>query len=170
MYRFLERHWSSQLGLIGLMFALMQFSLVFYSGSTLAQEVAVVRVPVPRQIIYPGQSIEPSMIAWRIWRGRGALKGVARQLDDLVGKIARNTLLPSRIIFTAALREPFIVDKGQVVGLFFKLGGIEIHSKGIAHQAGVVGEMVRVQNVDSGRVISGTIQSDGSVRVGGHHK
>ncbi len=127
---------------------------------------AGLRVPVPRQTIYPGQRIQPNMLSWRIWRGKGKLSGIAQGRHELVGKVARSTLLPNRLVYIAALREPHLVDIGQVDGLYFKLGGIEIRSKGISQQAGSVGAFVRVQNIDSGRLISGVVQTDGSVRVG----
>ncbi len=141
--------------------------LIGEPGRAYAEE-AVLRVVVPRQTIYPGQSIRPEMLSSRIWRGRGGLEGIARHPRDLIGKVSRSTLLPNRIIFTAALRKPHTVVKGQIVRLFFKLDGIEIHSKGIARQAGAVGAFVRVQNLDSGRLISGMVQSNGSIQVGGH--
>lgn len=142
--------------------------LVFALSCVAAQaQRSGLRVPVPRLTIYPGQRIQPGMLAWRVWRGKGRLNGIAQHSEELVGKVARSTLLPNRLIYVAALREPFLVDKGQVVGLYFKLGGIEIRSKGIAQQAGAAGAFVRVQNIDSGRLISGVVQRDGSVRVGG---
>lgn len=136
-------------------------------GERAAAQEAGVRVPVPRQTIYPGQRIQAAMIAWRAWRGRRNLAGLVTAKDALIGKVARSTLLPNRAIYIAALREPHAVDKGQMVGFFFKLNGIEIYGKGIAQQSGAVGAYVQVENVDSGRVISGTVQRDGSVRVGG---
>ncbi len=62
---------------------------------------------------------------------------------------------------------PVLNDKGQIVGLYFKFSGIEIHGKGIAQQAGAAGAFVQVQNIDSGRMVAGVVQRDGSVRVGG---
>jgi flagella basal body P-ring formation protein FlgA len=34
-------------------------------------------------------------------------------------------------------------------------------------QAGALGAMIQVRNIDSGKVIVGLVQADGSVRVGG---
>ena len=144
-----------------------QFVAAYAERVGIAQRKGL-RIPVPRQTIYPGQRIHPAMLAWRRWRGRGDLSGVATVNRDLLGKVARSTLLPNRIIYIATLREPFAVNKGQMVSLFLKYGGIEIYSKGIAQQSGAVGTFVEVQNVDSGRTISGTVQGDGSIRVGGH--
>lgn len=163
MHRLWQQCWLSRRLWIGFLMAGLVFT-AFYDAAQ-AQRSGL-RVPVPRQTIYPGQRIQPSMLSWRIWRGKGNLSGIAQGRHELVGKVARSTLLPNRLVYIAALREPFLVDKGQVVGLYFKLGGIEIRSKGIAQQAGAVGAFVRVQNIDSGRLISGIVQTDGSVRVG----
>lgn len=165
----INRFWQS--GALRRRIVLAFLFLVWPGGHLLSERAAAqqtgVRVPVPRQTIYPGQRIHADMIAWRIWRGRRNLSGLVTEEDVLIGKVARSTLLPNRAIYIAALREPHAVDKGQMVGLFFKLNGIEIYGKGIAQQSGAVGAYVQVQNVDSGRLISGTVQRDGSVRVGG---
>lgn len=164
MRRLWQQCWiSRRIGIVSLVAALLVGPVV----DTAVAQRAGVRVPVLRQTLYPGQRIQPGMLAWRVWRGSANLSGVARASDDLVGKVARSTLLPNRLVFTAALREPHVVDKGQIVGLYFKFSGIEIHGKGIAQQAGVVGAFVQVRNIDSGRMIAGTVQRDGSVRVGG---
>ena len=164
MHRLWQQCWISRCVAFG---ALLGVFVIGVAIDTAAAQRAGIRVPVLRQTLYPGQRIQPGMLAWRIWRGSANLSGVARASHDLVGKVARSTLLPNRLIYQAALREPHLVDKGQIVGLFFKFSGIEIHGKGIAQQAGAVGAFVQVQNIDSGRMVAGTVQRDGSVRVGG---
>ena len=163
MHRLWQQCWLSRRVCIGPLLA--GFLIGTFPDAAHAQRSGL-RIPVPRQTIYPGQRIQPSMLSWRLWRGKGNLTGIAQGSHELVGKVARSTLLPNRIVYIAALREPYAVDKGQIVGLYFKFGGIEIRSKGIAQQAGAIGAFVRVQNVDSGRLISGIVQNDGSVRVG----
>jgi len=48
----------------------------------------------------------------------------------------------------------------------FAEGGLMISTYGSALQAGAVGDVIPVRNLESGLTVSGTIEDDGSVRVG----
>jgi len=51
--------------------------------------------------------------------------------------------------------------------LIFEQDGLVIETYAAALQAGSAGDVISVRNIDSGMTISGTVQTDGSVRVGG---
>lgn len=51
--------------------------------------------------------------------------------------------------------------------LIYADGGLLIMTTGAALQDGSIGEVVRVRNTDSGVTVSGAVQPDGSVKVGG---
>ncbi len=59
------------------------------------------------------------------------------------------------------------MTNGAKVRVVFEQDGLVIETYAAALQAGGVGEVISVRNLDSGLTISGTIQADGSVRVGG---
>jgi flagella basal body P-ring formation protein FlgA len=125
--------------------------------------------PVPNVTIYPGQSIKADTIVLREFPAnflavRGAL---VENREEIVGKIARRTLLPGVPIPAIAIGEPKLVLNGAKVRIIYDEEGISITTYGSALQAGSVGERVAVRNADSGAIITGTIDSDGSVRVGG---
>ena len=86
---------------------------------------------------------------------------------DLVGKVARRTLLPGRPIPSIAVEEPRAVSTGGQVQLVYQQDGLTIVTTGQALQNGYVGQVVQVRNLDSGLVVSGVVQSDGAVRVNG---
>jgi flagella basal body P-ring formation protein FlgA len=124
-------------------------------------------LPVPSITIYPRDVITDGMledreIAFRPLSG-GAL--VASR-DDLVGKVARQTLLPGAPVPVHAVEEPRLVDIGRQVKLVFSEGGVTIVTSGQALQPGRVGDLVRARNLDSGATIAGIVQADGSIRVG----
>ncbi len=85
----------------------------------------------------------------------------------IVGKIARRTLLPGAPIPWNAVTEPKAVLNGAKIRIVFEEGGLNITTYGAALQSGSVGEIISVRNLDSGYTVTGTVQSDGSVRVGG---
>lgn len=127
-----------------------------------------VLLPVPRVTIYPGQVIEKGMLVERAFRSGSAEQAVATPSSDgLIGKVARQTLLPGRPVTQAALRAPHAITQGQAAMVIFQSGALTITGSAIALQSGATGDVVSVRNVDSGRIIKGTIGSDGAVHVGG---
>ncbi len=142
-------------------------AVVLTMAAALPVNAGQVMLPVPRITIYPGQVIEAGMLVERPFRSGGAEQGVATPTPDaLIGKVARQTLLPGRPITQSDLREPHAITQGQSTLIVFKSGGLTITGSGIALQAGATGDPVSVRNVDSGRIIKGTVGSDGAVHVG----
>ena len=85
----------------------------------------------------------------------------------IVGKMARLTLLPGHAIPFAGVSNRKLVANGAEVKLVYAEGGLLIVTSGAALQDGSIGDVVRVRNSDSGVTVSGAVQPDGSVRVGG---
>jgi flagella basal body P-ring formation protein FlgA len=123
-------------------------------------------LPVARVTIYPGDRINDSMLEERSFAlGAGSEGAIAISKDALLGKVARRTLLPGQPILSIAVDSPRIVQIGTQVKIVFSEGGTLIVAYGVAQQAGAVGELIRVRNQDSGLMVSGRIQADGSIRV-----
>lgn len=123
-------------------------------------------LPVPRAVIYPGETIEEEMLEERGFSsGAGAEGAVAASKQAVVGKIARRTLLPDRPIPMFAVDSPRVVSVNSSVKIVYADGGLTIVAYGSALQAGGIGDFIRVRNQDSGLVVTGRIQADGSVRV-----
>jgi flagella basal body P-ring formation protein FlgA len=125
--------------------------------------------PVPAITIYPGDMIRESYLVDRDFAGNPMAPrgGVIESRDELVGKLARRTLLPGVPIPVNAVTEPNTIANGTKVRVVFHQNGLTIETYAIALQAGKVGEAISVRNPDSGMTISGVVQADGSVRVGG---
>jgi flagellar basal body P-ring formation protein FlgA len=123
--------------------------------------------PVPRIVIYPGETISSSMVEERRLVAAPATRDMfVTSWEQVVGKMARRTLLPGQAIALTALREPDVVKSGKPVTLSFQSGGLVITSNGTAMQAGTVGDVVSAQTQDSGVVVRGTVQADGTLRLG----
>jgi flagella basal body P-ring formation protein FlgA len=124
-------------------------------------------LPVPAVTIYPGDTINESMLKDRTfpenYRYRTA---VIESPRVLVGKMARRTLLPGEPIPMNAVDDPKLVTRGVQTQIMFEEGGLSIMGTGIPLQSGTLGETVQVKNVDSGRIITGRVQSDGRIRIG----
>jgi flagella basal body P-ring formation protein FlgA len=107
------------------------------------------------------------MLVERAFRSESADQAAAMpSRASLVGKVARQTLLPGRPVTQAALREPHAITQGQTTLVIFQSGALTITGNAIALQSGATGDVVSVRNVDSGRTIKGKIGADGAVHVG----
>ncbi len=127
---------------------------------------AAERRPVAVATIYPGQLIRDAMIADADFPDAVAGSSFATSHAQLVGKVARRTLLPGQAIPTNAVGEPKLVAVGAMVRVIYEEDGLVISTYASALQAGVVGDLVSLRNLESGLIVSGTVQADGSVHVG----
>lgn len=87
-------------------------------------------------------------------------------LDQAVGKVARKTLLPGKPILVSALGEPSLVTRGIPAPLVFTAGTLTITAMGTPLESGVAGDFIKVRNVDSGIIVSGTVLANGRIQVG----
>lgn len=132
-----------------------------------APALAAPRVyPAPAQVIYPGEKIDDAMLA-DVSAANDAPFDAVVSRADLVGKVARRTLLPGQPISSFAVEAPRAVSVGAQVRLIYRQDGLNIATTAQALQNGYVGQVVQVRNLDSGQVVTGAVQPDGSVRVNG---
>ena len=134
------------------------------AGSVLA---ANLDLPVPRVTIYPGDTISADQITDRAFLAHTVNR--ASVFDDrqaLVGKVARRTLLPGQPVQVNAIRDAYLVNQGKTSLVVFQNAGLTITTQAVALDNGVAGEVVKLRNPDSGVVIQGTVERDGTVRLG----
>jgi flagella basal body P-ring formation protein FlgA len=132
-----------------------------------ATRAAAENLPVAAMTIYPGQAISEDMLTEQAFTdGTSAAYPVVATAGEIVGKVARRTLLPGKLIARVAVGEPDIVGRGTIVRAVLSTGGLQMRTAVVALQAGGLGAVIQVRNVDSGKVITGVVQADGTVRVG----
>ena len=139
--------------------------LALLSGAlpALAQEIVL----VPNRVVYPGETVNADALREvTLKQGKQAPEAVVISLADIEGKIASRTLLPGRYIPVRSLREAYLVEQGAAVEMVFVAGSLTISASAVTLQAGSAGDLVKVRNIDSGKVLSGTVMADGSVRIG----
>nr|WP_237370991.1 flagellar basal body P-ring formation chaperone FlgA [Rhizobium sp. SL42] len=130
-------------------------------GAALAQGTAV----VPTQIIYPGETISAAQVNEVEVTNPNLTGGYARTKAEVVGMVSKRTLLPGRTIPTSGLREAFAIKRGASVRLTFAIGNMVISAAGTPMVDATVGEVIKVRNIDSGTIVTGTVMADGTVQV-----
>lgn len=143
--------------------AMIIATTAFASVPALAADV----VFVPNRTIYPGETVTADALREIVLKpGRKIPSAVAFRVEDLDGKIARRTLLPDRYVPENSLREAFLVEQGAPVQVLLQAGALEITATAICLQSGSVGDLVKVRNMDSGKVYTAIVTGNGRVRVG----
>ena len=136
------------------------------AAKSAANEAAGEVVLIPSRVIYPGETIGPDALrAVTLMVGRQKPDAVATRAQELDGKVAKRTLLPGRYIPTSAIREAWLVEQGAAVQVFFTAGTLTISATAVTLQPGSAGDLVKVRNIDSGKILSGTVMADGTIRV-----
>lgn len=123
---------------------------------------------VPSITIYPGDVIQESYLDDRDFSTDPVMSKSAGMSTraEILGKVARRTLLPGLPIPLNAVATPAVVTPGAKVRILFEEGPLRITAFGIALQTGSTGDTISVRNVSSGLTVSGTVRADGSVHVG----
>ena len=138
------------------------------AGARAASAGESVTAPAPRVVIYPGDLIREDMLFdIEVDKAVGSTTATALDRRALIGKMARQTLLPGRTIPASAVAAPRLVRNGAEVELVFAEGGLRIVTNGSALQEGGVDDLIKVRNLESGVTVTGVVQADGSVRVKG---
>lgn len=129
--------------------------------NAVAQPTAV----VPQNMIYPGETISSDMVKLVDVINPNLKPGYAKVIAQVDGLVTTKTLLPGRTIPVSALRQAYLVERGETVKLVYSANGIILTAQAIALQNGALGEMVRARNVDSGLTILATIMADGNLKA-----
>ncbi len=122
--------------------------------------VVVARQPLPR-----GHLISAADLAAEDRDVTRSVRGYFTNPAVLVGQRVKSPLLPGSIITPAVLEADKFVRRGQTVTLMVQSGGIEIAMAGKALADGALNQRIKVENLNSGRVVEGIVRSKEHVEV-----
>jgi flagella basal body P-ring formation protein FlgA len=123
-------------------------------------EVVVASQPLPRGIEITAQHVS---------RSRKDVSdlhaGYFTALEQVIGKIATKPIKPGDVLTPQRLKAPLLVRRGEDVTIIAAVGGLEVRSKGTALADAAQGETVNVRNLQSKRVVQGTVISAATVGI-----
>lgn len=91
--------------------------------------------------------------------------GYFTDLKKILGLAVSRQLAPGTAITDSILKKPVLVKRGKTVNIVAQIGGIEVTVPGIAQQDGSEGQLIRVQNANSKKVITGLVVDAATVRA-----
>ena len=124
------------------------------------RDVATATRSLPQNHILTGQDIV--LQRQDINRFSGAYLSVP---EALIGKQLKRPVQLGKPILTHMLKNPRLIQRGQLVTLLARNSSVEVRMEGKALMDGAAGERIRVTNLRSNRVLEGVLIEDGTVLV-----
>lgn len=91
--------------------------------------------------------------------------GYFTDTTKIFGLTARRALNPGMIITNSAVVKPVVIKQGATVNILARVGSMEVTSAGQALQDGIEGQLIRVQNINSTKIISAKVIDGTTVQV-----
>lgn len=85
--------------------------------------------------------------------------------DEAIGQIVKRRISVSQVVTSAQLEQPVMVERGQSVLMVARMNGIEASTTGEAMKQGRKGDVIRVRNISSQRIVDAMVVSPGVVRI-----
>lgn len=124
-------------------------------------------IPVPKNIVYAGQAISGQLLRDRsVPTGYLSRVSVFTRHSDVVGKVAKTTLMPGRPIPVNYVTEPDVVKVNQRALMRYEISGLKITAEVSPLNSAQVGGQVRARNLQTGIIVYGTAQKDGTIVAG----
>ncbi len=90
---------------------------------------------------------------------------IVLDIKSLIGKQLKTSLKAGTVLRTCYIEDPIIVKNNSLVEIIAKNEKLIVRTKGKALQNGRIGEMIKVQNLSSKKVIVGKVVSASEVEV-----
>lgn len=137
-----------------------------WEGYVRIQQKVFSQVVVAVRPIRRGQMIEASDLRVErknISNNRGDVYLV--EPEQVVGQQAVRPIGRGETLRAGVVAKPADVAEGGKVVLVYKKGSLVLHAPGVAMVKGKTGQYIPVRNLQSGKIIYGTLQDDETVRV-----
>lgn len=139
-------------------------ALALLAGAARADDLLL---PVPTVTIYPGDTVKAAMLRIQAYpENFKARTAVVDAPMAIVGRVARRMLLPGEPVPVNAIDDPRLVSRGTPTQIVFEEHGLLITAVGAPLQNGGLGDVIRVRNTDTNRIVLGTVMADGRIRTG----
>lgn len=116
--------------------------------------------------VRPGTTLTPDMTVSVVDRVAGEVR-LERlpTVNDLAGARSRALLQAGVVIEEWMIERAAVVRSGETVGVRAVVGGVEARGVARASERGVIGSIIRLVNLQSGRAIKGRVVGKGEVEV-----
>ncbi|MBZ0217162.1 MAG: flagellar basal body P-ring formation chaperone FlgA, partial [Fimbriimonadaceae bacterium] len=129
------------------------------------QAIETVRIPVLLRDIGRDEIIQAGDIQYRMIARREIITGTMQMDSDVIGMAARRGLQAGRPLRLEDIEPPKLVRRNMPVVIVYQHKGMTLSVRGRAIADGALGELVRVMNIRSNRIVEGIVSGHGRVSI-----
>lgn len=122
-------------------------------------------VVVADRLIDKNQILLPQDLRYERMDASKLSPGYFTDIGRVAGLMVRRSLTPGAIVNNRSLEKPVVVKRGNHVTILARVGEIEVRTAGQAMQDGGAGDMIRVQNFVSKKILSARVLDAITVQV-----
>ena len=127
--------------------------------------IEMIEVPALRRRMVPGDVIHERDIEWLSLRADRIARNAVRDVANLVGKSPRRPIRAGAAVLGNELREPILVPRNSLVTIRLQTARMILTAQGRAMEPGAMGDVIRVMNTKSNKIISAGVTDSGAVEV-----
>lgn len=122
------------------------------------------QVPVASRSLNAGDVVDESDLTWE-WRDASQIRGSVPNRQEIAGRSVRMNISSGEVVYESRLVRNVLVNRGDRVRISITSGGLLVSAVGIAQEAGVKGQTIKVINQDSRKEIFATVTDSKAVEV-----
>jgi len=123
-------------------------------------------IPVLNKRIYKGHIIqEEDIITRKVEFSLDKFSNIITQDKKLIGKESKAILYSKRFIKSNMIINPYDIRKKDMVNIIFKSDLIQLRVKGKALESGRIGDIIKIENIDSKKIVLAKIITKKSTLV-----
>jgi len=123
------------------------------------------KVLISKKIIRKGEEIKKEDVGERITDISCLSKDVILDLNQIKGRCARRTIRANTILKEDLFEIPAVISRGEQVTIIAALGNLQIATLGRAKEEGRVGEVIRVENIETKKELQAKVIGERRVEV-----
>jgi flagella basal body P-ring formation protein FlgA len=137
---------------------------VLYHGSRTFSIWARVKISstmtrvVATELILPGQTVGTKQVRVETYDDFPLRNDIARNLDEVIGRMPRRAIRMGLPVFRLDLIEPFQVLRGELVDVTAIAGAAQLHMPALAEMQGRQGDMISLKNPRTGKIFRARIE------------
>ncbi|WP_186374436.1 flagellar basal body P-ring formation chaperone FlgA [Yersinia similis] len=120
---------------------------------------------VAKQTLERGKKVQADDIELKKKNITGVQGGYIIDPDEILGLTIKRRIRQLQPVIPSQLEQPVLVTRNQHVLMLAEQDGIEAQTLGVAQKNGRKGELIKVKNLSSGRVVTATVDDIGKVRM-----
>jgi flagellar basal body P-ring formation protein FlgA len=125
----------------------------------------LLQIPVVNRRLSRGDIVRKSDIEWIDVRERNIRRGYIQHDEQIIGMAAKRYIAAKTPLTTGHMQRPQLVKKGGLVTISLVSGAMRLTTQGRAIETGSLGDIVRVKNNKSRKIVEAKVTGAGTVKV-----